>query len=105
MPKSCCRKPTAGCTRVNAFAKSLRSWQVRRFPLRVGRRSLPRLRLRRRDARADAGPRVALVSRREAFAGRLGAGFLNLIAVVLIGGFAAAALVRFSPGFDIDENS
>lgn len=30
---------------------------------------------------------------------------LNLVAVILIGGFAAAALVRFSPGFDIDENS
>lgn len=30
---------------------------------------------------------------------------LNLIVVILIGGFAAAALVRFSPGFDIDENS
>jgi hypothetical protein len=36
---------------------------------------------------------------------RIGAGLLGLIAVVLIGGFAAAALVRFSPGFDIDENS
>ena len=30
---------------------------------------------------------------------------LSLLAVVLIGGFAAAALVRFSPGFDVDENS
>jgi len=29
----------------------------------------------------------------------------NLLAVVLIGGFAASALVRFSPGFDVDENS
>jgi len=29
----------------------------------------------------------------------------SLLAVVLIGGFAAAALVRFSPGFDIDENA
>ncbi len=45
------------------------------------------------------------MSRRRAFAAKLGAVFLNLIAVVLIGGFAAAALVRFSPGFDIDENS
>jgi len=30
---------------------------------------------------------------------------LNLVVVVLVGGFAAAALVRFSPGFDVDENS
>src|SRR5579862_1323761 len=105
MPKSCCRKPTAGCTRASAFAKSLRSLQARRFPLRVGRRSRLRLRLPRRDTRADAGWRETLVSRRRAFAAKLGAVFLNLIAVVLIGGFAAAALVRFSPGFDIDENS
>jgi peptide/nickel transport system permease protein len=33
------------------------------------------------------------------------AAVLNLSLVVLVGGFAAAALVRFSPGFDIDENS
>jgi peptide/nickel transport system permease protein len=30
---------------------------------------------------------------------------LNLALIVLIGGFAAAALVRYSPGFDVDENS
>jgi peptide/nickel transport system permease protein len=36
---------------------------------------------------------------------RLTAAFLNLVFVVLAGGFAASALVRFSPGFDIDENS
>src|SRR5947207_5384287 len=36
---------------------------------------------------------------------KIGASFLHLLAVVLIGGFASAALVRFSPGFDIDENS
>jgi len=30
---------------------------------------------------------------------------LNLVFVVLGGGFAAAALVRFSPGFDVDENA
>ncbi len=30
---------------------------------------------------------------------------LNLVVVVLVGGFTAAALVRFSPGFDVDENS
>jgi peptide/nickel transport system permease protein len=29
----------------------------------------------------------------------------NLALVVVAGGFAAAALVRFSPGFDVDENS
>jgi peptide/nickel transport system permease protein len=32
-------------------------------------------------------------------------GLGNLLAVVLIGGFASAALVRFSPGFDVDDNS
>jgi peptide/nickel transport system permease protein len=32
-------------------------------------------------------------------------GLLNLVLVVLLGGFAAAALVRYSPGFDVDENS
>jgi peptide/nickel transport system permease protein len=36
---------------------------------------------------------------------RLASGILSLILVVLLGGFAAAALVRFSPGFDVDENS
>lgn len=30
---------------------------------------------------------------------------INLVLVVVAGGFAAAALVRFSPGFDVDENS
>jgi peptide/nickel transport system permease protein len=33
------------------------------------------------------------------------ASLLNLAVVVFVGGFAAAALVRFSPGFDVDENS
>jgi peptide/nickel transport system permease protein len=37
--------------------------------------------------------------------GRLAAVFLNLVLVVFVGGFAAAALVRFSPGFDVDENT
>ncbi|MDQ1471948.1 MAG: peptide/nickel transport system permease protein [Bryobacterales bacterium] len=32
-------------------------------------------------------------------------GLLNLALIVLVGGFAAAALVRYSPGFDVDENS
>jgi peptide/nickel transport system permease protein len=36
---------------------------------------------------------------------RLTKSVLNLVAVVLLGGFAAAALVRYSPGFDVDENS
>jgi peptide/nickel transport system permease protein len=36
---------------------------------------------------------------------RLPAALLNLIMVVLLGGFAAAALVRYSPGFDVDENA
>jgi peptide/nickel transport system permease protein len=35
----------------------------------------------------------------------LAAALLNLILVVLIGGFAAAALVRYSPGFDVDDNT
>ena len=37
--------------------------------------------------------------------GRLLSTFFNLILVVFVGGFAAAALVRYSPGFDVDENS
>lgn len=36
---------------------------------------------------------------------KLGLTLLNLVLVVVIGGFAAAALVRYSPGFDVDENS
>ncbi|HVW84163.1 MAG TPA: ABC transporter permease subunit [Bryobacteraceae bacterium] len=40
-----------------------------------------------------------------ALPGRILPAFLNLTLVVLIGGFAAAALVRLSPGFDVDENS
>jgi len=39
-----------------------------------------------------------------AFAGRLAVSLVSLILVVVVGGFVAAALVRFSPGFDIDEN-
>jgi peptide/nickel transport system permease protein len=35
---------------------------------------------------------------------RVARSLLNLILVVLLGGFAAAALVRYSPGFDVDEN-
>jgi peptide/nickel transport system permease protein len=31
--------------------------------------------------------------------------FVTLLMVVLAGGFAAAAFVRYSPGFDVDENS
>ena len=42
---------------------------------------------------------------RRPFARRLVFSILNLLFVVLVGGFAASALVRFSPGFDIDENS
>jgi peptide/nickel transport system permease protein len=38
-------------------------------------------------------------------AARLGKSLLNLLLVVLLGGLAAAALVRYSPGFDVDENS
>lgn len=34
----------------------------------------------------------------------LAAALLNLVLVVLIGGFLSAALVRYSPGFDVDEN-
>src|SRR3954454_5806679 len=36
---------------------------------------------------------------------RLTSGLLNLVLTVLIGGFLASALVRYSPGFDVDENS
>lgn len=43
------------------------------------------------------------VGREASFASRLASGFLTFVATVLIGGFAAAALVRYSPGFDIDD--
>jgi len=36
---------------------------------------------------------------------RLAKSFLSLVLAVLVGGFIAAALVRYSPGFDVDENS
>ena len=39
------------------------------------------------------------------WAARLCQRLLNLVLVVLLGGFAAASLVRFSPGFDVDENA
>ncbi|MDE3197567.1 MAG: ABC transporter permease subunit, partial [Acidobacteriota bacterium] len=39
------------------------------------------------------------------FWARLGLTALNLALVVIAGGFAAAALVRYSPGFDVDENT
>lgn len=49
------------------------------------------------------------VGRESTFASRLAPGclalgFLTFIATILIGGFAAAALVRYSPGFDVDED-
>lgn len=43
--------------------------------------------------------------RRAGLAKRLAAGLVNLAVVIALGGFAAAALVRYSPGFDVDENS
>jgi len=36
---------------------------------------------------------------------RLAGAALNLVLVVLIGGFLSAALVRYSPGFSVDENA
>ncbi len=42
--------------------------------------------------------------RESTFASRFALGFLTFIATVLLGGFAASALVRYSPGFDVDEN-
>lgn len=36
---------------------------------------------------------------------RLASSVFSLIFVVLVGGFIASALVRYSPGFEIDENS
>jgi len=38
-------------------------------------------------------------------AARVGRSLLSLAGVVLLGGLAAAALVRYSPGFDVDENA
>src|SRR5580700_4530544 len=36
---------------------------------------------------------------------RIGQSVLTLVIAVLAGGFIASALVRYSPGFDVDENS
>ena len=43
--------------------------------------------------------------RESTFATRFALGLLTFLATVLPGGFAASALVRYSPGFDIDENA
>ncbi len=43
--------------------------------------------------------------RESTFATRFALGLLTFLATVLLGGFAASALVRYSPGFDIDENA
>ncbi len=40
-----------------------------------------------------------------ALASKLARSLAGLIVIVLLGGFAAAALVRYSPGFDVDENA
>ncbi len=42
---------------------------------------------------------------RHAVVRRVARSLLSLIVAVLLGGFIASALVRYSPGFDIDENS
>src|SRR5580704_7595028 len=44
-------------------------------------------------------------SRRQAFGRRVLRSVLSLAVAVLAGGFIASALVRYSPGFEIDENS
>jgi ABC-type dipeptide/oligopeptide/nickel transport system permease component len=36
---------------------------------------------------------------------RIGRGIISLVVAVLGGGFIAAALVRYSPGFEVDENA
>ena len=36
---------------------------------------------------------------------RIGQSVLTLAIAVLAGGFIASALVRYSPGFEVDENS
>lgn len=43
--------------------------------------------------------------RRNALARRIARSIFSLVVAVLAGGFVAAALVRYSPGFEIDENS
>ena len=42
---------------------------------------------------------------RPALSRRLAGGFGRLVLAVLVGGFAASALVRYAPGFNIDENT
>lgn len=44
-------------------------------------------------------------SRESDFAGRFAVGLMNVVLTVVVGGFLAAALVRYSPGFDVDENA
>lgn len=42
---------------------------------------------------------------RHALIRRLGQSLLSIVLAVLVGGFIASALVRYSPGFAVDENS
>jgi peptide/nickel transport system permease protein len=46
-----------------------------------------------------------LSGRKSGVSARLIRGVLSLIVAVVLGGFIASALVRYSPGFDVDENS
>ena len=48
---------------------------------------------------------MIFAGRESTFATRFALGFLTFLATVLLGGFAASALVRYSPGFDVDENA
>ena len=43
--------------------------------------------------------------RHNTLARRTARSILSLVVAVLAGGFVASALVRYSPGFEIDENS
>lgn len=55
---------------------------------------------------ADRIPRNTSQSRRtRTLARRIANSLLSLVVAVLAGGFIASALVRYSPGFEIDENS
>lgn len=52
-----------------------------------------------------AGGSSWLSGRKSRVSARLAHGFLSLILAVVLGGFIASALVRYSPGFDVDENA
>jgi len=57
------------------------------------------------EPRHAANPRAGRAGNRRILARRFAHGLFGLIVAVLAGGFIASALVRYSPGFEVDENS